>query len=368
MSDGFIDLRQNHGHLVEDSFWPSFTDIMTVVVMIFLIATSILIVKNWELVEELQTRIVVEQKISQRLKASITEHQKTSQELKVSLNKRQEISQKLHDSIEAERRRVEVIRQTSKEKATMEETLTHTQSELSLMRLRLMQARESAAERDRLIMAQDKQMADMSAEQNKLNQTLESRVNDLSRTKQLLAQANSAMNSLQSKLDINSIALSRRERELEAQSVTLSSREQELEKLSRQSQLNLDNLSQYERQIAAAQQQHSILAGEYENLEDKYNKLIKPSRSAIGKYVVEVLYEKLDGQDFIRFRESDQESYQKVSEAAMHQKLEKLKAQYKDTLYVKIIIPDNSGLSYSEAWTFMSGILDKYDYYYQDER
>ena len=46
MSDGFIDLRQNQAQLVDEAFWPSFTDIMTVVVMIFLIATSILIVKN----------------------------------------------------------------------------------------------------------------------------------------------------------------------------------------------------------------------------------------------------------------------------------------------------------------------------------
>ena len=95
MSDGFIDLRQNHAHMLEESFWPSFTDIMTVVVMIFLIATSVLIVKNWELVQELKTSILVEQKISQRLKASIAEQQKTSEELQASLNKRQEISRKL---------------------------------------------------------------------------------------------------------------------------------------------------------------------------------------------------------------------------------------------------------------------------------
>jgi hypothetical protein len=46
--------------------------------------------------------------------------------------------------------------------------------------------------------------------------------------------------------------------------------------------------------------------------------------------------------------------------------LKQLKDTYKDILYVKIIIPDNSGLSYNEAWDFMSGMLDKYDYYYQD--
>ena len=32
---------------------------------------------------------------------------------------------------------------------------------------------------------------------------------------------------------------------------------------------------------------------------------------------------------------------------------------------IKIVIPKNSGLTYSEAWTFMKGLLEKYDYYYQ---
>jgi chromosome segregation ATPase len=366
MSDGFIDLRQNQAHLVEESFWPSFTDIMTVVVMIFLIATSILIVKNWELVSELQNRIVVEKKISQRLQASISEQQKTSKKLKASLDKRQEISQKLQTSLEAERRRAETIRKTSKEKATLEERLTQTQSELSMMRLQLMQARESASARDALIIEQDKQLVEEVEKNKKLNRTITFKSSELSRAEQELTLANSNMKDLHIKLEINSVALARRERELEEQLLTLTSREEELDELNKQSQKHLDNISNYERQMAAVQQQHSILVGEYGDLEDKYNKLIKPSRSAIGKYVVEVRYEKRAGKGYIRFRQSEKDPYQIISDETMHQKLSRLKARHKEALYVKIIIPDNSGLSYSEAWSFMSGILDKYDYYYQD--
>ena len=366
MSDGFIDLRQNHAQLVEESFWPSFTDIMTVVVMIFLIATSILIVKNWELVSELQARIVAEQKTSQRLKASMAAQQKTSHELLLSQDKRQEISRKLQQSIEAERRTSEVIQKTSQEKATLEETLVHTQSELSLMRLQLMQAKESAAERDRLILEQDRQLSQMTDEQKRLDREINTKVSDLSRIKQKLAQANLTMSSLQGKLEINSVALTRRERELEEQLVTLMSREHELERLNQQNQNQQDNISNYERQITAVQQTHSVLVGEYEDLEDKYNKLIKPSRSAVGKYVVEVRYEKLGGKGLIQFRQSDNDLYQNISETNLHSKLAKLKVRYKESLYVKIIIPDNSGLSYSEAWAFMIGLLEKYDYYYQD--
>ena len=110
-----------------------------------------------------------------------------------------------------------------------------------------------------------------------------------------------------------------------------------------------------------------MLASDYQNLEEKYNRLIRPARSAIGKYVVEVRYEKVDGKEKYRFRAAEQDGYQSISKTRLYQELDILKAKYKDKLYVKIIIPDNSGLSYNEAWKFTSGILEKYDYYYQDE-
>ncbi len=367
MNDGFIDLRQNYQYLVEDSFWPSFTDIMTVVVMIFLITTSILIVNNWELVDELKTRIEVEQKISQRLKASMVAQQKTSQELEASLNKRQEIMRKLQESLEAERRTSEVFQKTSQEKATLEERLTQTQSELSMLRLQLMQARESASERDKLIVEQDQNLIRLNEQKRKLERTITARDSELYRVQQRLAQLETSMDSLKTKLEVKAIALSRRDKELQTQMAQLQNREQELLKLNQQNQQYQDSISRYERRIAEVQQQHTVLVGDYKELEDKYNKLIKPSRSAIGKYVVEVRYEKQAGKVHIQFRESDHDPYQTISEAVMHKKLSALKDRYKDKLYVKIIIPDDSGLSYNEAWTFMSSVLDKYDYYYQDD-
>ncbi len=367
MNDGFIDLRQNHAHLVEDSFWPSFTDIMTVVVMIFLIATSILIVKNWELVTELQTRIVVEQKISQRLKDSIAEQQKTSQELEDSLSKRQEISRKLQSSMEAERRTAETIKQTSAENATLEETLTHTQSELSMMRLQLMQAKESAKQRDRLIVEQDKQLTDMNLLQKELQRVVQSRSDDISELKQQLLHIISTKNDLRLQFDEQAMKLSRIERNLKEQHLAASVKQQELDTLNQKNQQYVEHISHYEKQAVNARQQHSTLTNEYKELEIKYNQLIRPSRSAIGKHVVEVRYEKIADKEIIQFRASNNEAYQTLSYEAMHQKLDKLKQQYQRDLYVKIIIPDNSGLSYNEAWSFMMGLLNKYDYYYQDE-
>ena len=51
----------------------------------------------------------------------------------------------------------------------------------------------------------------------------------------------------------------------------------------------------------------------------------------------------------------------------LDERLTRLKDKYPRLLYVKVIIPENSGLSYNEAWTFTQDILNAYDYYYQDD-
>ncbi len=58
----------------ENSFWPSFTDIMMVVTMIFLMATSLLVVRNWQLVAELQESITAERIASQLIESTSQEN------------------------------------------------------------------------------------------------------------------------------------------------------------------------------------------------------------------------------------------------------------------------------------------------------
>ena len=61
MDDAFIDLRRNAGmETGGDTFWPSFTDIMMVIVMIFMIASTVLVLRNWDLVQELRATIAAE--------------------------------------------------------------------------------------------------------------------------------------------------------------------------------------------------------------------------------------------------------------------------------------------------------------------
>ncbi len=58
---GFVDLRLNRQEgQTEEGFWPSFTDIMMVVVMIFLMAMVILLIRNMELVDQLRATMDAE--------------------------------------------------------------------------------------------------------------------------------------------------------------------------------------------------------------------------------------------------------------------------------------------------------------------
>ncbi len=97
MDSGFPSIGGSHAGIGgENSFWPSFTDIMMVITMIFLMATSILVVRNWQLVAELQV------------------------------------------SVAAERMASEMIESTSQENATLEERLVNAEQSNSILRLRLL--------------------------------------------------------------------------------------------------------------------------------------------------------------------------------------------------------------------------------------
>jgi len=100
VNEQFVDLRQRD--LSSESFWPSFTDIMMVVVIIFLLTSMLLMVKNWELLDQLR------------------------------------------NSMAAEEQAAKIIDDTSHENATLEEQLAQSQNEISLLRMQLLQASEQA--------------------------------------------------------------------------------------------------------------------------------------------------------------------------------------------------------------------------------
>ena len=293
MNDDFIDLRS--GSLSSESFWPSFTDIMMVVVMIFLMTSVVLMLRNMELIDQLRTSLLAEQEAS------------------------------------------EVIRSTTEVNATLEEQLAQAQHELSVLRMQLMQSSEDNEMLSMVLADKEQQIIVIMSNNQKLQGVL-------SNTEQQVA-------NLDSQLQQVIIDLDKLRSNYNEQTTQLKTAEDKLIILS-------------EEKEAQARQLVSVET-DYSKLKVKYDKLVKPARTAKGKYVVEVNYEKIKGKGRIRFKDHGDTSYSTLSSNELHSKLAALKKEHPKQLYIKIIIPENSGLSYSEAWEFMKSILHKYDYYYE---
>jgi len=312
VSDGFIDLRVNTAAgSGADSFWPSFTDIMMVVVMIFMIASVVLMLRNWDLV------------------------------------------QALRDTIESESQAKELARSMSETSATLEEQLAQAQHENSVLRMRLMRANEIAGNAREQLTQQQQQLLELQAEKKRLSTSLQQAQLDLQLLEDKRRQSEARYAQLVDVRDTLDQRLQQVLKQLEA--AEQDSREQATE------------LAELRQASSLSEQQMTLLQGEYDDLQVKYDKLIKPARSAQGKHVVTVRYWKEGKYYQIRIKDTGENDYRAVSRKELHQELAGLKKRYGNNLYVKLIIPDDSGLSYNEAWGFTFDILNKYDYYHQGE-
>ena len=293
MHDEFVDLRS--GNLSSESFWPSFTDIMMVVVMIFLLTSTILMVKNWELVEQLR------------------------------------------ESMMAELEATEVIRSTSEENATLEEQLAQAQSEISMLRMQLMQASEQNSRLAGTLNERDQQIIVILSDKTRLEESL-------SQSRQEIAVIASETEQLKGNL---------------AKIQTNFKQQTDDLKTAR------DQIIILTEQKDSASKQLTALKDDYGSLKVKYDKLIRPARTARGKYVVSVNYERIKGNERIRFKDAGAKTYRTINKKELHTILVKLTKEHKKKLYIKLVIPKESGLTYNEAWNFMKDVLEKYDYYYQ---
>lgn len=359
----------NQENISGDSFWPSFTDIMMVVVMIFLFATSILIVRNFHLVAELQESLEAEKRAEEVI----------------------EITSLANASLEQRLNSVEnAIASASQENATLEERLTNYEQENSLLRLQLLAKKErlkrSELEKKKLkqqvkalsaknqgilasIQKQQRELQDNKVSLQALNTENTQFKTDISILKnQFSAQKEQLESQLNTQIALTS-RLSRDNANLSTQLSTLRSTQEKVSsQLAQLNTKNIDNeltinLLKEERQ--QYNEEILTLKGEYDVVKAKYQKLIKPARSAKGKYIAEVHYVKSAKKNLIKYKEPSETEYAELTLKQVENKLSRLKKKYGRELYVKIIIPKKSGLTYSEAWSFMKGLLDKYDYYYQ---
>jgi len=314
---GFVDLRQNgHGQGVSENFWPSFTDIMTVVVMIFIITSTVLIVRNWGLVAQLRQTIEAERQARNLAQQSQASNQ----------NLEAQLAQLQSQLSEANIHNLQLTEENKQHKARLNE---QAQQLLSLHSdKQRLQSEAQASERRERVMAENL---------NQLRNTLESRQTEYQH--------------LQADYDRRGEELNSALAQVDKQEQTLNQRQMELEH------------ARQER--TRAQQQLTELGSDYQTLEAKYQKLIRPARTAQGKEVVDVRYTRNGNNKRIELRTPQMSDYRLVSREELQRRLSQLKAHYGKELYVKIVIPSNSGLTYNEAWEFTRNLLTRYDYYYQ---
>jgi len=302
MKPGFVDLRLNGSHSGEESFWPSFTDIMMVIVLIFLMAMVTLLVKNMNLVHQLRA------------------------------------------SLAAEREATMQVRSTANVNTALNQRLNRLEEEASMLRLRLMNLGEEHSHS----MARLK-----STEQENIQ--LKARLSELTVARDTALNEKRELEKNQAEL---TATLHQRENELQK-------RQQELLTQQQQYQLKLTEIATIKASSQTQQSRLGRLESEYASLQTKYNKLIRPARSSLGKYVVMVRYRKQGGQLRIGIKLSADSAYVHVSGIELQKRLVRLHKQHGKKLYVRIIFPDDSGLSYTEAWKLTESLLRKYDYYYR---
>jgi len=418
VNEEFVDLRRKH--LSSESFWPAFTDIMMVVVIIFLLTSMLLMIKNLELVNQLRS------------------------------------------SLAAEEQAEKIIHDTTREKATLEEQLAMAQSEISALRLQLLQASEHTKLLNLKLDDKDKQIVTILLENTGLKNVVAKSENQVSslnsqlvvsqknlkqlnidsknqisslntqlsvtqeNLRQLNVDSENQISSLNTQLSVTQENLKQLNIDSESQISSLSSQlstsqeslrqlninsESQISSLNTQlkvsqenlRQLNIDSesqasslrsqliiahntleqlnidielkhntLTEQRQKVIIISQQYDSQSRRLSSLEDnfgslqiKYDKLFKPARTAQGKYVVSVSIERINGKERIRFKGSNEENFTLVSKKQLHNTLAKLQKKHTQNLYIKIVIPEKSGLTYNEAWEFMKETLHKYDYYYQ---
>ena len=331
--DGFTDLRLNGGsNDIQEGFWPSFTDIMTVVVMIFLISMVVLLVRNMELVNQLRA------------------------------------------TMEAERIAAELARATGEEKDSLSSALHRAEERVQQMQLEIMRLEDKGLRSENLIAEQLRAISGLTNERDDL-------VRQAAQLTLLRERLEADVEKRQVQLNAALQDLDKKQLALNASQRTVASLEDSLEQLRSRFAASEDQANRLQQALAeqrasleqARQQEQDferrylVLAGDYDDLKVKYDKLVRPARSSAGRHVIEVRYWKEDGEYRVSWREDTEQPFQPIGRSQLDKVLQRLSGEHENGLYVKVIFPENSGLSYNEAWEFTSHLHSNYDYYFKAE-
>lgn len=427
---GFVDLRLNRerdDH--NESFWPSFTDIMTVIVMIFLLAMIILLLKNTELVSKLQLTLEAERqataqalevgKAKEALENKLVETESVLATLQEQVNKLTLLSDSRQQQItKLESENLTLARTKDDLQARLESSrdeLDKTTGELKTARTQLeqqtvaaeefrkqlagVQQEKEKIESDKRLIEDELQKRDVRItaleEQQQKAALLEQQLRaQLSTTNDLLAEARSlalekeaVLQEQQQAIDTVSDERSRLERQTQRlnsqiETLTASVRELQSQLTSKVSELSsatakLSTLEEdYARQqqeieqtrlrVTTSEQNLTELEGEYDDLKRKYDKLFKPARTSNNKYIVELRYTTRNGADAFLTRRPDEADFRLLSVDEAEALLAQIAKTHCSDLYVRIIFPEGETLSHSKAWS-LTKRLHQYDYYFRTE-
>ncbi len=310
----YIDLRQNTEKAeVRDSIWPTFTDIMAVVLMIFMLAMIVVIVRSSDLAEQLGT-----------VEESLQKSQLAQSDLKTQVAELEESLRK---------KEMEIILLGDEYKLT-KSTLEGKLAIISALESDMTRLREKTKGLEEELSAKEKLLARAQKEKE----------NEIAGVKEKYEREMTALTT-------------EMEKKIEEFNKKFSALAQVLNE--KESTILVLNMRQKELELDLARQRR-----EYTFLEEKYNKLIGPARSPLGKMVVTVNYSRKGDRYRILFKDITSKKYEEIEREELHKRLGNLKERLKEMLYVKIVIPADSNLSYNEAWTFTRDILYNYDYYY----
>ncbi|MEA1890251.1 MAG: hypothetical protein U9N50_10790, partial [Pseudomonadota bacterium] len=275
---GFVDLRLNRRRTEDEGFWPSFTDIMTVVVMIFLMGMVVVMLQNIE--------------VTNNMKSALLEKQKAT----------------------------ELAESTSQEKNVVTHRLSDAEEELARLRMMIILANDQRKAMETRLTASHKEVQSLSGLYSALQKTHDAVKLEKDNVDQQLADKSQILERIEAQLN-----------ELIQQQTVLTS---ELASSKEAQKLTENKLAAITLQATSADQELASMRGEYSSLQVKYNKLIKPARTSKGKYVVEVFYTKEGNKDIYKIRDTGQASSTTVGKAQLHSRLAKLKKQHDKDLSI----------------------------------
>ena len=378
--NSFIDLRIGHGAqgVGDESVWPSFTDVMTVIVMIFLMALVVIMVRNFELDRQLLATMS-DREAAKALSRDLYEA-KTS--LESSLEETRTERNILRAKLTEELKKIMLLTEDQEQLELQLYELTNLRLNLESANLKLVEEnKQSKIEIERLL-ENEKQLNQritlLSEQLSRLEIQTSGEIAALSKDKRTLGEKLDTVSTqllevkvLLQQLQSENIDLSRTvsklKEEKEGTEELYSIAADEIRKLIELIKVREAENVALQAEADSSAVQFRSLQDEYEALDEKYRDLIRPARSTAGKFVVNIWIEKTGTGYLYQIRTPDQSEPVYVDRDSLESTLAALKQEKGQLLYTRIIIPEDSALSHNEAWEFTQDILQKYDYYYQSQ-